>query len=131
RRPRRTRTRRRRRHGRAARSLRRRTPRRRPRALGGGGEGRARAAGGVLRRRARVRARSPRPRSDRAHVRMTYSLVACDLDAGRWGVAVQSKFLAVGSLVAWAEPHVGALATQAHANPRYGPDGLAALRTGL
>ena len=60
----------------------------------------------------------------------TYSIVACDLDAGQWGVAVQSKFLAVGSLVTWAEPHVGALATQAYANPRYGPDGLALLREG-
>jgi len=60
----------------------------------------------------------------------TYSIVACDLDASQWGVAVQSKFLAVGSLVTWAEPHVGALATQAHANPRYGPDGLALLRRG-
>jgi uncharacterized Ntn-hydrolase superfamily protein len=58
----------------------------------------------------------------------TYSIVACDLDAGQWGVAVQSKFLAVGSLVTWAEPHVGAIATQAYANPRYGPDGLALLR---
>jgi uncharacterized Ntn-hydrolase superfamily protein len=60
----------------------------------------------------------------------TYSIVACDLEAGQWGVAVQSKFLAVGSLVAWAEPHVGAIATQAYANPRYGPDGLARLREG-
>src|SRR3989440_498079 len=60
----------------------------------------------------------------------TYSIVACDLDAGQWGVAVQSKFLAVGSVVPWAEPHVGAIATQAWANPRYGPDGLTLLRTG-
>jgi uncharacterized Ntn-hydrolase superfamily protein len=60
----------------------------------------------------------------------TYSIVACDLEAGQWGVAVQSKFLAVGSLVAWAEPHVGAIATQAYANPRYGPEGLAHLREG-
>src|ERR671934_138869 len=60
----------------------------------------------------------------------TYSIAACDLDAGQWGVAVQSKFLAVGSLVSWAEPHVGAIATQAHANPRYGPGGLALLRDG-
>src|SRR5919106_2952216 len=60
----------------------------------------------------------------------TYSIVACDLDAGQWGVAVQSKFLAVGSVVPWAEPHVGAVATQAYANPRYGPDGLALLREG-
>jgi uncharacterized Ntn-hydrolase superfamily protein len=43
---------------------------------------------------------------------------------------VQSKFLAVGSVVPWAEPHVGAIATQAYANPRYGPEGLALLRDG-
>ena len=61
----------------------------------------------------------------------TYSIVACDLEAGQWGVAVQSKFLAVGSIVPWAEPQVGAIATQSYANPRYGPDGLALLRQGL
>jgi uncharacterized Ntn-hydrolase superfamily protein len=60
----------------------------------------------------------------------TYSIVACDLPAGQWGVAVQSKFLAVGSVVPWAEPQVGAIATQSYANPRYGPDGLALLREG-
>jgi uncharacterized Ntn-hydrolase superfamily protein len=58
----------------------------------------------------------------------TYSIAACDLAAGQWGVATQSKFLAVGSVVPWAAPHVGAIATQAYANPRYGPDGLALLR---
>ena len=61
----------------------------------------------------------------------TYSIAACDLETGQWGVATQSKFLAVGSVVPWAEPHVGAIATQAYANPRYGPDGLALLREGL
>jgi uncharacterized Ntn-hydrolase superfamily protein len=61
----------------------------------------------------------------------TYSIAACDLEAGQWGVATQSKFLAVGSVVPWAEPHLGAIATQAYANPRYGPDGLALLREGL
>src|SRR5437588_7958565 len=61
----------------------------------------------------------------------TYSIAACDLDASQWGVATQSKFLAVGSVVPWAEPHVGAIATQAYANPRYGPEGLALLREGL
>ena len=61
----------------------------------------------------------------------TYSIAACDLDAGQWGVATQSKFLAVGSVVPWAEPNVGAIATQAYANPRYGPEGLALLREGL
>ena len=60
----------------------------------------------------------------------TYSIVACDLDAQQWGVAVQSKFLAVGSVVPWAEPGVGAVATQSYANPRYGPDGLTLLRDG-
>jgi uncharacterized Ntn-hydrolase superfamily protein len=66
----------------------------------------------------------------RSGVVATYSIVACDLDADQWGVAVQSKFLAVGSLVPWAEPRVGAIATQSYANPRYGPDGLALLREG-
>jgi uncharacterized Ntn-hydrolase superfamily protein len=60
----------------------------------------------------------------------TYSIVACDLEAAQWGVAVQSKFLAVGSVVPWAEPHIGAIATQSYANPRYGPKGLALLREG-
>jgi uncharacterized Ntn-hydrolase superfamily protein len=61
----------------------------------------------------------------------TYSIAACDLDSQQWGVATQSKFLGVGSVVPWAEPQVGAIATQAYANPRYGPDGLALLREGL
>src|SRR6266516_6841322 len=60
----------------------------------------------------------------------TFSIAACDLEASQWGVAVESKFLAVGSVVSWAEPGVGAIATQAYANPRYGPDGLAFLRRG-
>jgi uncharacterized Ntn-hydrolase superfamily protein len=60
----------------------------------------------------------------------TYSIVACDLDTGQWGVATQSRFLAVGSVVPWAEAGAGAIATQAYANPRYGPDGLALLREG-
>jgi uncharacterized Ntn-hydrolase superfamily protein len=61
----------------------------------------------------------------------TYSIAACDPDAGQWGVATQSKFLSVGSVVPWAEPGVGAIATQAYANPRYGPEGLDLLRDGL
>ena len=61
----------------------------------------------------------------------TYSIAACDRDAQQWGVATQSKFLAVGAVVPWAEPHVGAIATQAWANPRYGSDGLNLLRQGL
>src|SRR2546423_9668402 len=61
----------------------------------------------------------------------TYSIAACDVEAGRWGVATQSKFLAVGWVVPWAEPEVGAIATQAYANPRYGPNGLQLLREGF
>src|SRR6266516_1202016 len=61
----------------------------------------------------------------------TFSIAACDLAVRQWGVAVQSKFLAVGSVVPWAEPEVGAIATQAYANPSYGPNGLALLREGL
>jgi uncharacterized Ntn-hydrolase superfamily protein len=61
----------------------------------------------------------------------TYSIAACDLGSHQWGVATQSKFLGVGSVVPWAEPQVGAIATQAWANPRFGPDGLALLREGL
>lgn len=66
-----------------------------------------------------------------AEIVATYSIAACDLAAGQWGVATQSKFLAVGSVVPWAAPGVGAVATQAYANPRYGPDGLALLREGV
>src|SRR3954462_14741288 len=61
----------------------------------------------------------------------THPIAARDPEAAQWGVATQSKFLAVGSIVPWAEPGVGAIATQALANPRYGPQGLALLREGL
>ena len=60
----------------------------------------------------------------------TYSLVACDLERGEWGVAVASKFLAVGALCAWAEPEVGAIATQSWIKASYGPDGLSLLERG-
>ena len=66
----------------------------------------------------------------RCAVVATFSICACDLDAGQWGVATQSKFLGVGSIVPWAAPQVGAIATQSYANPRYGPDGLELLRRG-
>jgi uncharacterized Ntn-hydrolase superfamily protein len=61
---------------------------------------------------------------------MTFSIVACDLEAGQLGVAVASRFLAVGAVVPWLEAGTGAIATQALANTRYGPDGLARLRAG-
>ena len=62
---------------------------------------------------------------------MTYSIVALDRATGDLGVAVQSKFLAVGAVVPWARAGVGAVATQAFANVAYGPDGLALLAEGL
>ena len=55
---------------------------------------------------------------------MTYSIVARDAETGDLGVAVQSKFLAVGNVVPWARAGVGAIATQAFANVEYGPEGL-------
>jgi len=60
----------------------------------------------------------------------TFSIVACDLDRREWGVAVASKFLAVGAVVTWAKAEVGAVATQARAKVGYGPDGLAHLEQG-
>jgi uncharacterized Ntn-hydrolase superfamily protein len=62
---------------------------------------------------------------------MTFSIVARDPATGDLGVAVASKFLAVGSVVPWARAGVGAIATQAYANVRFGPDGLDLLADGL
>jgi len=61
----------------------------------------------------------------------TFSIVAYDPAAQEWGVAVQSKFLAVGAAVSWAQAGAGAVATQAEANTAYGPEGLAMLARGL
>ena len=61
---------------------------------------------------------------------MTYSIVAADPATGTVGVAVQSKFLAVGAIVPWAAADAGAVATQALADVTIGPRGLALLRQG-
>ena len=61
----------------------------------------------------------------------TYSIVGYDPSAQEWGVAVQSKFLAVGAVVPWAQGGVGAVATQSYANTSFGPDGLALMAQGL
>jgi uncharacterized Ntn-hydrolase superfamily protein len=61
----------------------------------------------------------------------TFSIVGFDPETGELGIAVASKFLAVGSVVPWAEAEVGAIATQAFANTTYGPEGLALLKQGL
>jgi len=62
---------------------------------------------------------------------MTFSIVAYDNKKKEWGVAVQSKFVAVGVIVPFAKANVGAIATQAHANTSYGPRGLILLEKGL
>ncbi|HZY41032.1 MAG TPA: DUF1028 domain-containing protein [Anaerolineae bacterium] len=62
---------------------------------------------------------------------MTFSIVAYDAAANEWGVATQSKFLAVGAVVPWAQANAGAIATQSYANTSFGPKGLALLSTGL
>jgi uncharacterized Ntn-hydrolase superfamily protein len=62
---------------------------------------------------------------------MTFSIVARDTQAGELGIAVQSKFLAVGAVVPWARAGVGAIATQSWANTSYGPRGLELLAGGL
>jgi uncharacterized Ntn-hydrolase superfamily protein len=61
---------------------------------------------------------------------MTFSIVACSADASSWGVAVASKFLAVGSAVPAALAGAGALATQSYANLAYRPEGLRLLAEG-
>jgi uncharacterized Ntn-hydrolase superfamily protein len=60
----------------------------------------------------------------------TYSIVAYDPATGEMGVAVQSHWFSVGSMVTWAEAGVGAIATQAMVNVSYGPEGLQLLREG-
>jgi len=60
----------------------------------------------------------------------TYSIVARDPATGEMGVAVQSHWFSVGSLVPWAKAGVGAVATQSFVDPSYGPLGLALLRAG-
>jgi uncharacterized Ntn-hydrolase superfamily protein len=60
----------------------------------------------------------------------TFSIVGFDPATGELGVAVQSKFFGVGSVVPWAKAKVGAIATQSYANVAYGPEGLALLEGG-
>jgi len=62
---------------------------------------------------------------------MTFSIVACDLKEESWGVAVASKFPAVGAVVPWAQALVGAVATQSFANTSYGRRGLEMMALGL
>ena len=61
----------------------------------------------------------------------TYSIVARDAVSGKMGVAVQSHWFSVGSIVTWAEAGVGAIATQSFVDPAYGPRGLELMKSGL
>lgn len=60
----------------------------------------------------------------------TFSIAAYDPQTKEWGIAVQSRFLAVGSVVPWAKADVGAIATQSFANTSFGPKGLELLAQG-
>lgn len=71
-----------------------------------------------------------RPRPPEPPPFSTFSIVAYDPRSGDLGVAVESRFLGVGSVVPWAKAGTGAVATQAWANLLYGPDGLAMLEGG-
>ena len=71
-----------------------------------------------------------RPDSHRPLV-ATFSIVAWDEETGDLGVAVESRFFAVGSVVPWAKAGVGAIATQSFANTTFGPAGLKLLEQGL
>lgn len=70
------------------------------------------------------------PPREHAHLVATYSIAAFDPETGDLGVAVQSKFFGVGTVVPWAKAGVGAVATQALANITYGPSGLKLLAQG-
>ncbi|NNE08240.1 MAG: DUF1028 domain-containing protein, partial [Gemmatimonadetes bacterium] len=60
----------------------------------------------------------------------TYSIVARDAATGQMGVAVQSHWFSVGSVVSWAEAGVGVVATQSFIEPAYGPLGLELMKSG-
>jgi uncharacterized Ntn-hydrolase superfamily protein len=77
---------------------------------------------------------APLPASAQAPARRpahTFSIVAVDSATGQIGVAVQSHWFSVGSVVTWAEPGVGAVATQSFVEPGYGPRGLFLMRSGV
>src|SRR5262249_60931035 len=106
---------------------------------GSGGRGRAGSVGGPSPRRVARRAPPPRRcqsarhaglrgRALRVEAPMTWSIIARDPTTGCLGIAVASKFLAVGARVPHIAADVGAVATQALVNPFYGPRGLALLR---
>ena len=74
-----------------------------------------------------VFAQSPIGKEPLAH---TYSIVARDSNTGEMGVAVQSHWFSVGTLVSWGEAGVGVVATQSFINPAFGPEGLILMKEG-
>jgi uncharacterized Ntn-hydrolase superfamily protein len=74
---------------------------------------------------------SPQPQRARGPLAHTFSIVARDAQTGEMGVAVQSHWFSVGSIVTWAEAGVGAVATQSFVDPGYGPKGLELMRSGV
>ncbi len=72
----------------------------------------------------------PAPRDSPRRTVATFSIVAFDPATQELGIAVASRVVGVGAVVPYAKAGVGAIATQASANPRYGPDGLALLEAG-
>jgi uncharacterized Ntn-hydrolase superfamily protein len=73
----------------------------------------------------------PQPAAPTGALVATFSIVGFDPETGDLGVAVQSKFFGVGTVVPWAKAGLGAIATQSYANIDYGPNGLASLSRGL
>src|SRR4051794_29073318 len=86
---------------------------------------RSAAVDGPLRIRAACRATRPDGSAE-----MTWSIIARDELSGQFGIAVATRFFAVGARVPYIAPHIGAIATQALVNPYYGIDGLKLLREG-
>lgn len=93
------------------------------------GRGAALALAGLL--SLACRAAQPAERFEPTRPLHTFSIVARDPATGELGVAVQSHWFSVGSVVPWAEAGVGAVATQSFVNPAYGPDGLAKMKQGV
>src|SRR6195256_3685295 len=77
-----------------------------------------------------VRAQQPMRKTGPLRPVHTFSIVARDPETGDLGVAVQSHWFSVGSVVPWAEAGVGAVATQSFVDPSYGPMGLTLMRAG-
>ena len=77
-----------------------------------------------------IKGQSPRGENKPLRPVHTFSIVCRDPATGELGVADQSHWLSVGSIVPWAEAGVGAVATQSFVDPSYGKNGLDLMRSG-